>query len=70
VIGHVRNPVVRVRLLFAGGDAITTRPVKGLFVLAVPRAHLSERRQLAFVLGLDDRGAVHQRRGVLFKLPR
>jgi hypothetical protein len=69
VIGHVRDPVVRVRLRFADGDAITTRPVKGLFVLAIPRAHLSDQRQFAFVLGLDGRGAVHQRQGVLFKLP-
>jgi hypothetical protein len=67
VIGHVRDPVVRVRLRFSDDDAITTRPVKGLFVLAIPRAHLSPQRQFAFALGLDDRGVVHQRRGVLFK---
>jgi hypothetical protein len=70
VIGHVRDPVIRVRLRFADGEAITTRPVKGLFVLAIPRTHLNPKRQVAFALGLDDRGAVKQRQGVLFKTPR
>jgi hypothetical protein len=70
VIGHVRAPVERVRLRFADGTSVTTLPTHGLFLLAIPRAHLSTQRQLAFALGLRDDGSVHQRQGVLFKLPR
>ena len=33
VIGHVRAPVVRVRLRFADGDSIAAGPTHGLFVL-------------------------------------
>ena len=67
VVGHTRAPVERVRLTFADGTTVTTRPTHGLFVLAIPRAHLSTKRQVALALGLDDRGAVVQRTGVLFK---
>jgi hypothetical protein len=41
-----------------------------LFVLAIPRTHLSAKRQPAYFLGLREDGSVHQRQGVLFKLPR
>jgi hypothetical protein len=70
VIGHVRAPVERVRLRFADGSSISARPTHGLFLLAIPRAHLSPHRQLAFALGLRRDGSVVQRQGVLFKLPR
>jgi hypothetical protein len=70
VIGHVRAPVERVRFRFSDATSVSTRPTHGLFVLAIPRAHLSLKRQLAFALGLRHDGSVHQRQGVLFKLPR
>ena len=70
VFGHVRAPVERVRLRFADGTSIATRPKLGLFLLAIPRAHLSPHRQLAFLLGLRADGSVQQRQGVLFKLAR
>ena len=70
VLGHVRAPVARVRLRFSDGDSIDARPDEGLFLLAIPRAHLSTQRQFAYALGLRDDGSVEQRQGVLFKLPR
>jgi hypothetical protein len=70
VLGHVRAPVERVRLRFADGDTIDAPPEAGLFLFAIPRAHLSTDRQLAFALGLRGDGAVQQRQGVLFRLSR
>jgi hypothetical protein len=70
VVGHTRAPVVRVRLRFADGTSISMRPSHGFYLFAIPRPQLSTKRQLAFVLGLRDDGSVHQRQGVLFKLPR
>jgi hypothetical protein len=67
VIGHVRAPVVRVRLRFANGDTIAARPVASLFMFAIPRSHLSRTRQLAFVIGYDRQGNRVQRQGVLFR---
>jgi hypothetical protein len=67
ILGHVRAPVVRVRLRFADGSAIAAKPVDGMFLFAVPRAHLSRSRQLAFVIGYDARGRRVQRQGVLFR---
>jgi len=67
VIGSVRAPVVRVRLRFADGSAIAAKPVDGMFLFAVPRAHLLRSRQLAFVIGYDARGHRVQRQGVLFR---
>jgi hypothetical protein len=67
VIGSVRAPVVRVRLRFADGSAIAAKPVDGMFLFAVPRAHLSRSRQLAFVIGYDSHGRRVQRQGVLFR---
>lgn len=67
VLGYVRPPVVRVRLRFADGSSIGAKPVDGLFLLAIPRAHLSRTRQLAFVTGYDAHGKRVQRQGVLFR---
>jgi len=67
VIGHVRAPVVRVQLEFANGDVLKTHPVKGLFVFAIPRAHLSPKRQLAFAVGYSTEGWRIQKQGVLFR---
>jgi hypothetical protein len=67
VIGSVRVPVVRVRLRFADGSAIGAKQVDGMFLFAVPRAHLSRSRQLAFVIGYDALGHRVQRQGVLFR---
>src|SRR5205807_9636218 len=44
ILGHVRAPVVRVRLRFSNGDSVGAKPVDGLFMFAVPRAHLSRTR--------------------------
>ncbi len=70
VIGHTRAPVVRVQLLFHNGETISTRPIGGLFVLAIPRAQLRPERQLAFAIGYDAHGNRVQRQGVLFRAGR
>jgi len=70
VIGYVRPPVVSVRLRFADGSTIAARPVAGMFLFAIPRAHLSRTRQLAFVIGDDAHGKHVQRQGVLFRASR
>ncbi len=67
VVGQVRPPVVSVELRFADGDVITTRPVARIFVLSVPRAHLSSERQLAYAVGYDSSGHRIQRQGIVFK---
>ena len=67
VIGHARAPVVRVQLEFANGDVVRTRPVEGLFVLAIPRAHLSPTRQLAYAVGYSTEGWRIQKQAVLFR---
>lgn len=69
VIGEVRPPVVSVELHFADGDVITTRPVLRLLVVAIPRAHLSPKRQLAFAVAYDSKGRRVQRQGIIFKRP-
>jgi hypothetical protein len=70
VVGTTRPPVARVQLRFADGDVISTRPLKRFFVLAIPRRHLSTRRQLAFAVGVDRDGNPVQRQGVLFRANR
>lgn len=67
VFGDVRAPVVRVRMRFADGTSIGARPAERLFMFAVPRAELSRKRQLAFVIGYDKFGNPVQRQGVLFR---
>jgi hypothetical protein len=70
IIGHTRSPIARVQLEFSNGDVVRTRPIDGLFVLAVPRAHLRPERQAAFVRGYTNDGRRVQRQGVVFKLRR
>jgi hypothetical protein len=70
VIGHVFWPAERVRLEFGNGDIIRVRPAKGLFVVAIPRDHLSPERQLAFAVGYTSEGLRLQRQSVLFKAQR
>jgi hypothetical protein len=67
VIGHVRAPAERVQLEFANGDVIRTRPIKGLFVFAIPQAHLTSNRQFAYAVGYSTEGWRIQRQGVLFR---
>ena len=67
VLGTYRSPAVRVRLRFADGSSVAAHARDGLFLVAVPRAHLSQTRQLAFVIGYEARGVVVQRQGVLFR---
>jgi hypothetical protein len=70
VVGHTRAPITRVQLEFPNGDVRRSRPVAGLFVIAVPRGHLSTERQTAFVRGYSKEGWVIQRQGVVFKVRR
>lgn len=70
VIGHTVGPITRVQLEFPNGDVRTTRPVAGLFVIAVPRSHLTRERQSTFVVGYASTGSVIQRKGVVFRLTR
>jgi hypothetical protein len=68
VIGHVFGAVERVRLEFTNGDVIRTRPVRGLFVMAIPREHLRSERQLAFAVGYTAEGKRVQKLGFVFKI--
>jgi hypothetical protein len=68
VIGHTVGPIARVQLEFPNGDVRKTRPIAGLFVVAVPRSHLTRERQTAFVVGYTSEGWVIQRKGVVFKV--
>jgi hypothetical protein len=70
VIGHTHGPIARVQLEFPNGDVRTTRPVRNLFVIPVPRSHLTEERQTAFVRGYSSEGLPVQRQGVVFKVRR
>lgn len=70
VIGHTVGPIARVQLEFPNGDVRRTRPVSGLFVIAVPRSHLTRERQTAFVVGYASEGSVIQRKGVVFRTTR
>jgi hypothetical protein len=70
VVGHTRAPITRVQLEFPNGDVRRARPVAGLFVIPVPRSHLSTDRQTAFVRGYSKEGWVIQRQGVAFKMRR
>ena len=68
VIGHAVGPIARVQLEFPNGDVRRARPVAGLFVIAVPRSHLTRERQTAFVRGYSREGWPIQRQGVVFKV--
>jgi len=68
VIGNVRAPVTLVKLRFADRKTLTMRPVRDLYLFAIPRGYLRAQRQLAFVRGYDAHGMVVQRAPVLFKV--
>ena len=70
VIGHTFGPIARVQLEFPNGDVRRIRPVARLFVIAVPRTHLTRTRQTAYVVGYTSEGEVIQRKAVVFKLRR
>jgi hypothetical protein len=69
VIGHARRPIARVQLEFTNGEKISTRPIAGLYVFAIPRAHLDPQRQLAYAVGYTSTGHRVQRQGVVFRAP-
>jgi hypothetical protein len=68
VIGETRPPVTQVKLEFADGGVFGMRPVKRLFLFAIPKRHLTAQREIAFVRGYDKNGKVVQRAPVLFRL--
>lgn len=68
VIGHTQAR--RVQLEFANGDVLKMRPVKSLFVFAVPKSHLTFTRQVAFVRSYPMNGLHMQSQSVVFKLRR
>jgi hypothetical protein len=70
VIGHVHGFVDHVRLEFPNGDARTTRPVGELFVIPVPRNHLTTERQIATVQSYFNNAVPIKRVGVVFKVRR
>jgi hypothetical protein len=71
VFGRVTEPVVRVDFeLPLRERVLSTRPVQGRFLIAIPRRYLSERRQHGFVVAFDARGHRAQRQGIYFKLRR
>jgi hypothetical protein len=59
-----------VELRFANGDVFRARPAAGLFVFAIPKAHLSEERRFAYVLAVDRQGHRVQRQGFGFRTRR
>jgi hypothetical protein len=67
VFGQVRDRVARVRLQFDDGDSIVAHPHAGVFVFAVPVAHLRTARQHALVIGFDRHGHRLRRDGVVFR---
>jgi hypothetical protein len=68
VIGHVHGFADHIRLEFPNGDVQTTRPVGELFVIAVPRGHLTTGRQTAIVRSYFNNAIPIKRVGVVFKL--
>jgi hypothetical protein len=70
VIGHVHGYADHVRLEFPNGDVQTARPVGELFVIAVPRTHLTTERQTATVQSYLKNGLPIKRVGVVFKVRR
>ena len=71
VFGEVDVRVTRrIELHFENGDVISTRPVAGHFVLAIPKAHLHRQRQFAYVLAVDPHRHRVQRQGIAFRTVR
>jgi hypothetical protein len=70
VIGHVHGFADHVRLEFPNGDTERARPLGELFVIAVPRNHLTTARQTAIVRSYFNERIPIQRIGVVFKVRR
>jgi hypothetical protein len=68
-VGQAGARVVRIEVRFTNGDVVKARPMAGHFVAAVPRAHISERQQRAFVETFDRDGFRIRRQRVFFRLP-
>lgn len=69
VVGRVAEEVMRVDLeLPLRNRVATTRPVRGHFVLAIPREYVGLERRRAYVVGFDSFGYRAQRQGVFFRL--
>jgi hypothetical protein len=68
VLGQTRWPIARVRVEFADGTVISTRPRSGHFVVAIPRAQLKPRQQVAHVVGYTTEDLRYQRRGFVYKV--
>jgi hypothetical protein len=69
LVGQAGSRVARVDVRFGNGGLVQVRPVAGHFVAAVPRVHLSERQQRAFVEAFDREGFRTRRQRVFFRLP-
>lgn len=70
VIGQVRGSAERVRLEFADGAIVRTRPRAGLFVQAIPRSQITSQRRAAFVVAYTAEGNRVQRQRFLFRASR
>ena len=68
VIGQTRPPVTTVELHFQDGRVLQLRPTGRLFVAAIPRPYLKNRRQIAFAVGYDGAHRVVQRQGFVFRI--
>jgi hypothetical protein len=68
VIGNVVGRVAHIQLEFLNGDVARARPVGGLFVVAVPREHLRNDRQSAFLRTYDSAGDRGSGVRVVFKV--
>jgi hypothetical protein len=68
VVGEANPAVRRVELRFSNRDTVVTRPFRGVFVLAVPRDHLSRVRRRAFVVTFDADGHRRGRQRIFFRL--
>jgi hypothetical protein len=70
IVGHVRGFAKEVRLEFPNGDAQTVRPAGELFVIPIPREHLTTSRQTATVQSYSNNSIPIKRVGVVFKVRR
>lgn len=70
IVGHVHGFAKEVRLEFPNGDVRSVRPVGELFVIPVPRRHLTTNRQTATVQSYFNNSVPIKRVGVVFKVRR
>jgi hypothetical protein len=64
VFGYVDRSVLRARVRFENGDTVSAPTTDGYFLLAIPRAHLSQEQQKAWVVGIYHRGDLANRQGL------